>query len=158
MTNTNSQAEPEPDWLKNHKADASTNTQKGWYKGMPSPNKSGRPKGIKDRRIKINEALLDAGNKIAEVIVDKALAGDTQAAALVLNRITPVLRAQAEKVIFEFDAKAGLGSQVEQVLQAISNGEVAVDTGKQIIESISALAGIKQIDELEARLNALEGK
>ena len=92
------------------------------------------------------------------MIVEKALDGDIQAASLVLSRITPVLRAQSEKVSFSFDAKAGMTAQVEDVLQAIADGNLSSDIGKQIIEGISSLAGIKQIDELESRLTALEDK
>ena len=46
--------------------------------------------------------------------------------------------------------------QAEAVLQAIADGKVAPDVGKQILDGISTLYGIKQIAELEARLQALE--
>ena len=46
--------------------------------------------------------------------------------------------------------------QAQSVLQAIADGNVAPDVGKQIIEAINALNGIRQIDELEQRINALE--
>jgi hypothetical protein len=35
---------------------------------------------------------------------------------------------------------------------------VSADVGKQIIEAIGSLSSIRQIDELEERLSALEGR
>lgn len=84
------------------------------------------------------------------------LAGDVQAAGLVLSRVAPALRAQTERVEFDFDASASVTEQAEAVLQAIADGKVAPDVGKQILDGISTLYGIKQIAELEARLQALE--
>jgi hypothetical protein len=129
-----------------------------WYPGMPSPNPKGRPPGIRDRRAKLNHMLLKDADAILQRVVESALDGDTTSAALVLNRVLPALKAQAERVSFDFDVNAPLAQQVEAVLVAIAGGDVPADMGKSIIESISALAGIKQIDELEQRLNALEGK
>lgn len=107
---------------------------------------------------KVTQALLDDANAVVRVVIDAALAGDVQAAGIVLSRVAPALKAQGEKVQFDFDAKAGVTEQAESVLQAIANGEVSPDMGKQIIEAISMLYGIKQISEFEQRLALLEGK
>lgn len=124
---------------------------------MASPNPKGRPRGIVDKRTRVTQALMDDAPAIARVIIDAALAGDVQAAGLVLSRVAPALKAQAERVQFEFDPKASVTEQAEAVLTAIASGEVSPDMGKQIIDAISALYGIKQIAELEERLAALEG-
>lgn len=145
----------EPDTFKKEKRKPG-NPQ--WKKGMPSPNPAGRPPGVIDKRMRVSQLLEDDADKVVRVVIDSALGGDVQAAALVLARIAPVLRAQAEKVNFAFDATASMTEQVRAVLQGIADGQVSPDVGKQIIESISALAGIKQIDELEQRLVALEGR
>jgi len=129
-----------------------------WVKGMKSPNPKGRPPGITDRRRRISEELLDAAGKVNRVVIDAALGGDMQAAQLVLSRVTPVLRAQSQTVEFNFDAAASLATQVEQVLAAIASGDVSPDTGKSIVESIGALAAVRQVDELARRLDALEGR
>lgn len=156
MTN----AQEKPEWLEDWKQDEASQKSgnPAWKKGMKSPNPSGRPRGIVDKRTRVTQALMDDAQNVVRVVIDAALEGDIQAASLILSRVSPAIKAQAEKVSFNFDANAPMTTQVEQVLLAISGGEVSPDTGKQIIESISALAGIKQIDELEARLNALESK
>ena len=129
-----------------------------WERGGPSPNPSGRPKGIVDKRTRVSQALLDDAPAVARVVVDAALEGDMQAASLVLSRIAPVLRGQMEKVAFEFDATAPVTRQVEQVLAAVARGQVAPDVGKQIIDAVQALSTIRATEELEARLAALEQK
>ena len=75
---------------------------------------------------------------------------DVHAASLVLSRVAPTLKAQSETVNFDFDAKASMTVQVDQVLQAIADGQVSPDIGKQVIDIIGAAAGIKQIDWYKA--------
>lgn len=146
-----------PDWKKNWKPDpdAPKTGNPNWKKGV-SGNPKGRPKGRVDRRYKVTKMLEDDADKVVRVIIDAALEGDVHAASLVLSRIAPVIKAQAEKVNFDFDATAPMTEQVQAVLQGIANGELSPDTGKQIIEAIASLAGVKAMDELEQRLAALE--
>lgn len=129
-----------------------------WTPGCASPNPKGRPPGIQDRRTRLTQALAEDGAKIARVVVDAALEGDMQAAGIVLARIAPVLRSQAQTVTFDFDASAPVARQVEQVLEAISVGAVPPDTGRQIIDAIGTLSAVRMTEELEARLVALEAK
>jgi len=130
----------------------------GWHKGMVSPNKAGRPLGILDQRSRVTKALLDDAHAVARVVIEAAMAGDIQAAGIVLSRIAPVLKAQTDKVSFSFDAKASLAEQVESVLQAVADGLVSPDVGKQIIETVGSLAAIRQHEDFEKRLVALEGR
>lgn len=123
---------------------------------MKSPNPSGRPKGIVDKRMKVTQALMDDAVTIARVVIDAALDGDLQAAALVLARVSPALRSQLSTVEFDFDANASVSGQVEQVLAAIAQGQVAPDAGRQIIDAIAALSNVRATEELERRLQALE--
>lgn len=150
----------EPDWLKGFQ---SSPVPKGkgnpdWVKGGPSPNPAGRPKGVLDKRTKVNQALADDAPAIVRVVVDAALEGDMQAAGLVLSRVAPTLRSETRTVSFQFDATASLSQQMEQVLAAVAAGEVAPDVGQQIIASVQALSQIRAVEELEERLIALEAR
>ena len=147
-----------PDWLQNHKNEPPTIGNPGWHKGMKSPNPTGRPKGIVDKRMRVTQALSDQAQAIVNVVNAAALAGDMQAAALVLARVAPAIKAQSQTVQFDFNASGSLTEQVEQVLQGIADGAVPPCIGKQIIESIGALSGIRAVEELEERLSALEGR
>ncbi|URD61825.1 hypothetical protein M8312_04755 [Sphingomonas sp. KRR8] len=100
--------------------------------------------------------MLDEMRTIVAVLVGKALEGDTNAASIVLSKVMPSIKAQAEKVCFEFDAGAPISEQVSKVLDAIAAGAVAPDVGRLIIESIKALADVRATEQLEARIAALE--
>lgn len=155
------EASETPDWLRAHQAAKQEKPKIGnpnWKKGMPSPCPSGRPRGIVDKRMRLNQALLNDAHAILKVVIENALKGDTAAATLALSKVLPSMKAQAERVQFDFDSNAPLADQVAAVLQAIANGEVSADVAKNIIDAISALGAMKQIDDLEARLAALEGK
>lgn len=128
-----------------------------WKPGQ-SGNPKGRPKGLPNKRTVIAEEFDKDGVAIARVVIEAALAGDMQAANLVLQRLSPPLRARSEKVQFELDPEGPLSEQARQVIAAVASGNVAPDTGQVLLGCISSLAGIIQTDELEARLSALEGR
>jgi hypothetical protein len=104
------------------------------------------------------QRMLDDAGQVVDAVIGKAKEGDTAAAGLVLSRILPALRSQSEKVSFCFDASLPISKQVEQVLQAISDGTVAADTGKLIIDAIQSLSSIRAVEDLEQRLVILEMK
>lgn len=125
---------------------------------MPSPNPAGRPPGIRERKAKVMENLLDNVNGILDKMVEAALAGDAAAAAVVVNRVIPTLRPQSEKVEFVLNADELISKQIEQVLSAVAKGEVAPDVGKRIVEMVQALGNVRAVEELEQRIIKLEGK
>lgn len=146
----------DPSWLQKYKEENPSGGQRGWLPGQ-SGNPAGRPKGSKNKKTALVEQFENEGSAIARVVIDAALEGDMQAANIVLQRLSPPLRARSEKVQFELTPDAPLTTQAQQVLAAVAAGDVDPDTGKILIDAISAFAGIKQVDDLEARLAALEG-
>ena len=127
-----------------------------WTPGCPSPNPQGRPPGIPDKRLLATQQMLDEMRNIVAVLIGKALEGDTGAAAVVLSKTLPSIKAQAEKVNFAFDATAPISEQVARVLDAIAAGAVAPDVGRLIIDSIARLSDVRASEELELRIAALE--
>lgn len=127
-----------------------------WVRGGPSPNPNGRPKGIVDRRMKVTQALEDDAPAIARVVIEAALEGDMQAAALVLSRVAPTLRSQSQKVNFDFDPSGSISQQVEQILRAVSTAAISPDVGKQVIDAVQTLSAIRTAEELETRIAQLE--
>lgn len=126
-----------------------------WQPGV-SGNPRGRPPGRPDKRLLATTAMLDEMRAIVSVLIGKALEGDTNAASIVLAKTLPSIKAQAEKVSFDFDATAPISDQVAQVLDAIAAGAVAPDVGRLIIDSIKSLSDIRATEELSARIEALE--
>lgn len=129
-----------------------------WMPGGPSPNPSGRPKGIQDRRQKVQAALTEDAPAIARVVIAAALEGDMQAASLVLARVAPTLRSQSQTVAFAFDPTGSISAQMEQVLVGIASGEVPPDVGRTILDAVSALSAIRTVEELEQRIIELEAR
>ncbi len=125
------------------------------FKPGKSGNPSGRPKGSKN---KLKQQLIDNVGGILDAMVAKALEGDAAAAGLVVNRVLPTLRPQSELVQFVLDADQPISKQVEQVLTAISQGEVAADVGRKIVETIQSLAQVRAVEDLEQRIIQLEAK
>lgn len=146
-----------PPWMANYTPDMSPAANK-WRPGMKSPNPGGRPAGIIDKRQRIAQAFMEDAQKIAKVVVDAALGGDLQAANIVLSRLSPVLKVRAEKVTFNLDPDASLTNQAQAVLVAVAAGDVDPETGKLLIDSIGAFAGLRQVDELSARIDAIEAR
>jgi hypothetical protein len=126
--------------------------------GNPSPNPKGRPKGIVDKRQKLQAAFADDAVAIVKVVIDAALAGDMQAANIALARIAPPLRAAAERVQFELSPERPLSEQAGQILRAIADGKVDPETGKTLITCLHSVSGIKATEELEQRIITLEAK
>lgn len=145
-----------PPWLQAHREAAATSSGKrGWLPGQ-SGNPKGRPAGSRNKANVVAEEFAKDGSKVARVVMDAALDGDMQAASLVLQRLSPPLRARAEKITFDLDPTAPLTAQAQQVIAAVASGNIDPDTGQLLVGCITALAGVKQIDELEQRLSALE--
>lgn len=145
----------QPDWLKGFEPKPMPGNP-AWKKGGPSPNPKGRPRGIVDKRTKVTQALADDAPAIARVVIDAALEGDMQAASLVLSRVAPALKQQAERVQFELSTDVPLSEQAQQILTAIAEGKVDPETGKSLIGCISSVAGIRAVEELESRIIVLE--
>lgn len=127
-----------------------------WTPGCPSPNPKGRPAGLPDKRLLATQAALDEMKNIVQMLVTKALDGDTNAASIVLAKVLPSVKAHATPVEFDYDADAPVSEQVSSVIAAISRGQVPPDVGRLVIESLKAHAEVRATEELEARIAALE--
>lgn len=128
-----------------------------WVKGMKSPNPAGRPPGS-NAQTKLVQRMLENADGIVDMLLAKAMEGCTNSASLILSRIMPSIKAQAQLVAFDFDHTAPVSAQVEQVISAIADGTVPADIGRQIIDAIGTLSAIRANEELEARITALEEK
>jgi hypothetical protein len=126
-----------------------------WKKGE-SGNPKGRPPGAKDRRTVAMEEFINAGPEVALAVVRAAKAGDVSAAALVLARIAPPLKAHAPTVRFNLDVGRSLTEQAAQVLEAVAMGAVDPECGCSLIQAISVYAKLREGDELATRLSHVE--
>lgn len=144
---------PSPEWMQGFEPKPAA-----WVPGMKSPNPSGRPKGLVDRRQKLQNAFADDAVAIVRIVIGKALEGDMQAANIALARIAPPLKAQAERVQFELAPDVPLSAQAAQVLQAVAEGKVDAETARVLIGCLESVSGIRATEELEQRIIMLEAK
>ena len=157
----------QPDWLngwkpspKREPASSRPPGNPAWAKDATgkgaSGNPNGRPPNRPDKRLLATAAMLDEMRAIVSVLVGKALEGDTNAASIVLAKVLPSVKAQAEKVNFPLNTDAPISEQVAQVLDGIAAGAIAPDVGRLIIDSVKSLGEVRTMEQLEARIAALE--
>jgi hypothetical protein len=118
---------------------------KPFVKGK-SGNPRGRPRGIIDKRQRLQKALGVGADAIINVVKSKALEGDMQAAGLVLARTVPTLKPEGSPIRFALDASQETSKQIESVLQALADGQITVEEAKHIAEMVRLLADARSVD------------
>ncbi|MDP2902978.1 MAG: DUF5681 domain-containing protein [Methylovulum sp.] len=123
------------------------------------PGKSGNPKGRTPGitpGAKIREAIAENSDLILQAVIEAAVKGDMQACKMLLDRITPPLKAQAMPVKIK-NGKT-LAAKGGAVVKATFNGEIPPDVGAQLITALAAQGKLVELDELTQRIEALESK
>lgn len=128
-------------------------TQKGRFAKGTSGNPSGRPKS---ESAELRAKLAAHGVAVANVVLAAAKGGDLTACKLILERLLPPLKSTTAPVQVEIPPDLGLTDSGRAILKAVAGGELAPDTGAQLVAALGGLARITEIDELEQRLAALE--
>lgn len=126
-----------------------------WVAGQ-SGNPAGRKPGTPNKRSPLEVQVAQHGEAIMAKVIEAALGGDLQAANIALQRISAPLKARSGSVNFEFTPGAPLAEQAQEVVAAVASGSIDPDTGKVLIDCLTAAANLRTVDEFEARLAALE--
>lgn len=121
-----------------------------------SGNPAGRPRGVQDARTQWRGELEKHGTELVAKAVELALAGDSQALKLCIDRAIPAYRPAAEPVTFEMTGDT-LTEKAESILTAVAAGEVDPQTGKALVDAIGSLVKVTEIDDITRRLAQLEG-
>ena len=125
-----------------------------WQSGQ-----SGNPGGRKPGSGKIDKLRAALGKELPEVLealVAQAKAGDTGAIKLILERTVPALRPVDAPTVLNLPAEGGLADQGRAVLLALAAGQLPVNQATGILHAMAGLARLKELEELERRLAALE--
>lgn len=127
------------------------------FKKGQSGNPNGRPRGAVGQRTKLLKELEGDLPALVAALKTNALAGDTQALKLLLDRLLPVKKAAHELVELPqlVDAET-LTDKAGAVLDAVAMGEVAPDIGAQLVQAVGVLSRVAEVQDLEARISALE--
>lgn len=124
-----------------------------WKPGQ-SGNPKGRPPGTGEVA-KLREAIKNHVPAIIERLTQQALDGDVQAARLLLERtVAPLKAVEPSQPLTLPDGT--LTEQGRAVLASVAAGVLAPGQGAQLVAAIGQLARVVEIDELAARVAALE--
>ena len=125
------------------------------FKPGKSGNPAGRPPGVGLQAELRKLIAVETPAVIAELIT-RAKRGDSQAARLLLERVLPPIKATEETVKIDLPEGAGLTEQGEAIIAAVAAGTIAPGQGSALLGGLGALARVKEMDELERRITALE--
>jgi hypothetical protein len=127
-----------------------------WKKGE-SGNPKGKPPGTGELQ-KLRAALAAEVPEILATLATAAKAGDVQAARLILERVLPPVKAIEQPQAVTLPNNGTLTAQGRAVLCAVAMGELAPSQGAALLGAIGTLAKIHEVDELAARITALEAQ
>jgi hypothetical protein len=124
----------------------------GNTRGRPfAPGNPGKPKGARHRATRAMEALLDGESEaLTRRAIEMALAGDSTAMRLCMDRLLPALRERPVAV----DAVAASAS----LLAAVAAGEIAPGEAHDIGRLLELHLKALELHDIDARLAALESK
>ena len=127
----------------------------GQFQKGVSGNPKGRPKGIIDKRQKLRLALEEKAEELLEIMIERAMKGDTQMQRVLLGRLMPP--AKPESTLQSFYLPEGsLSEQADAVIQAVGKGELPTSHAYELLSAISLSLKIKEAEELEKRVGRLE--
>lgn len=93
---------------------------------------------------------------ILQALRAKALEGDVGAIGLILSRLVAPLKAEEPTTEIQLPASASLSDAARATIQAVAQGQVAPSQAASLIGALAAAARVVEVDELQARVLALE--
>ena len=126
-----------------------------WKPGQ-SGNPKGRPPGTGEVA-KMRAANTGNVPAILESLTTSALAGDVQAARLLLYRALPPIKPVEQSQPLSLP-DGTLTEQGRAVLASVAAGELAPGQGAALLGAIGTLARVSEVDELARRIEALEDR
>lgn len=128
-------------------------------RGRPfGPGNPGRPKGARNKATVAIESLLEGeAERLGRKAIDMALAGDTSALRLCLDRIAPVRRGRPVRLpLPDIVTASDVSAAQAAVVAAMARGEITTDEASDVTRVLDALGTVIERRDLEARIAALE--
>lgn len=124
-----------------------------WVKGQ-SGNQKGRPKGS-GQIAQLRQAIADRLPNIVEKLIQSALAGDTQASRLLIERCIPALRPTDAPTGFDLP-RGNLMLQANAIFAQMASGNLSIADGVMVVNALHNTAKLEEIALLAERVEALE--
>lgn len=135
-----------------------TDTDKPWlFQSGKSGNPAGKPRGAKNKITMAAMGFLEHETEaITRKAIELALAGDTTALKLCLDRIAPPLKAVALPVNLDMPNCNSLSEIARGFILAASRGELPPDIATQLISAVVSVARVEELEQVKQRLESLE--
>jgi len=129
-----------------------------------SGNPAGRKPGSRTRGSMINDALIaysqkhntDAKQAIIETLIHNALSGDTSASKLILERLQPAFKPVSLPIKLDKRLPKDPVKRAEKLIELTISGDLLIEEAKVLLDGMKTVLSIKEIAELEQRLQKLE--
>ena len=122
-----------------------------------SGNPRGRPKGS-GSSAQLRMAISKEAPDIIAAVARRARSGDTSAARLLLDKVLPSVKAQADAIELAGLDVGGVATRAESLLSAVAKGQLCPELAPRLISALVDVARLTEVEELEARLVAIEEK
>jgi hypothetical protein len=145
----------------NNAADNAQKAEPRKVVGIPfKKGNPGRPRGSRHKTTLAIQALLDGeGEALTRKAVEMALAGDTVALRLCLDRIAPPRKDSPVRFdLPPMESAASASAAMGAVLAGVARGDLTPGEGGAIAALVEGYRKALETTELEARLRALEEK
>tara|TARA_R110002020_G_scaffold461823_1_gene680971 strand:+ start:2956 stop:3375 length:420 start_codon:yes stop_codon:yes gene_type:complete len=117
----------------------------------------GRGKSSKTKILEAMKRTSRSEEDFYDMLVTRAFDPDDSIGVKeVLARISPLKKAVAPPVEFEFDESASITDQIGQIISATAKGIIPPDITGMLIQSIKNACDIEQAVDLKARIEQLE--
>lgn len=120
-----------------------------------SGNPAGRPKGVRDCRVRYRDMIEPHVPALIERVISLALGGDTRACRLLMDRVIPTLRPQ-EAPLLPTNCAVAESARPDSLIASMARGELAPDNALTAMSVLLQRARLREIEDLESRLNRLE--
>lgn len=136
------------------------------FKTGTSGNPSGRPKGLKDKRVIMRELLQPHAQNLIDMAVRLALGGDTAALKICIDRIMPTMKEEPIHVtVPKITGPDDCVKAQAAVLNAVAAGQMLPGEGQVLSGLIDAqrrayetTAMAKEMQDIRAELDKLKPK
>jgi hypothetical protein len=129
----------------------------GQFRKGQSGNPAGKPKGARDKRTALRELLQPHAADLVKKAVELALAGDTTALRICIDRCIPAIKSKDQPISLQ-GLSGSLAEQGKAVMAAMAAGEITPDEATAVMQVLTAQMRIVEVDDLVKRIEALEGK